>query len=187
MPFSARTLETSLLAAIHVVVTTCPALQSGSEPRCQLLPNETPSDIQVRFAHPDVALLLETVMLQGELEDLLGLQGKTVLADKSAYIRIPLTEQFELTLRPVDLGFEGYSEWMTWHEHSDENNNHREIHGSIRASVEVVCKRKGSTFVPLTFTVHKPDLEGVINQALGTIRFHTGRRLAPKFIKGVEL
>lgn len=169
------------------MVTTCPALQSGSEPRCHLLPNETPSDIQVRFAHPDVALLLETAMLQGELEDLLGLQGKTVIADKSAYIRIPLTEQFQMTLRPVDLGFDGYSEWMTWHEHNDESNNRREIHGSIRASVEVICKRKGSTFVPLTFTVHKPDLEGVINQALGTIRFHTGRRLAPKFIKGVEL
>ena len=151
-----------------------------------MLPNEAPSDIQVRFTYPDVALLLETVMLQGELEDLLGLQGKTVLTDKSAYIRIPLTEQFQMTLRPVDVGFEGYSEWMSWHEHHSEDNHCREIHASVRASVEVICKRKGSTFAPLTFTVHQKDLEGVISQALGIIRFHTGKRLAPKFIKNAD-
>lgn len=152
-----------------------------------MLPNDVPSDIQVRFAHPDVALLLETAMLQGELEDLLGLQGKTVLTDKSAFIRIPLTEQFQMTLRPVDVGFDGYAEWMTWHEHNSEDHQRREIHASLRASVEVISKRKGSKFAPLTFTVHQKDLESVINQALGTIRFHTGKRLAPKFIKIAEV
>ena len=152
-----------------------------------MLPNETPTDIQVRFAYPDIALQLETAMLQGELEDILGLQGKVVLRDKTAAIQIPLTEQFAMTLRPTDVGFEGYSEWMSWHEHVHENHERKEILASVRASVEVICKRKGSTFQPLTFTVHQKNLEGVIYQALGIIRFHTGKRLAPKFIKVEEL
>ena len=169
------------------MATTCQAHQSGLESRWLLLPSETPSDIQVRFAYPDVALQLETAMLQGELEDILGLQGKVVLRNKSALIHIPLTEQFQMTLRPTDVGFEGYSEWMSWHEHIDEKHQRREIQGSVRASVEVICKRKGATFQPLTFTVHQKDLEGVIHKSLGIIRFHTGKRLAPKFIKVEEL
>ena len=95
-----------------------------------MLPNETPSDIKVRFSHPDVALQLETVMLQGELEDILGLQGSVALHAKSAVIRIPLTEQFLMILRPTDIGFNGYAEWMSWHEHHDERSKEREIHSS---------------------------------------------------------
>ena len=150
-------------------------------------PNEAPSDIQVRYTYPDIALQLETAMLQGELEDILGLQGSVMLREKTALVRIPLTEQFQMTLRPTDVGFEGYSEWMSWHEHHDERNHRKEILASVRASVEVVCKRKGSNFKPLTFTVHQKNLEGVIQQALGVIHFHTGKRLAPKFIKVKEL
>jgi hypothetical protein len=92
-----------------------------------------------------------------------------------------------MTLRPTDVGFEGYSEWMSWHEHHDEEHHRRELHASVRASVEVTSKRKGTTFQPLTFTVHQKNLEGVIHQALAIIRFHTGKRLAPKFIKVEEL
>jgi len=172
---------------MFAAVITYQAHQSGLESRWPLLPSDTPSEIQVRFAYPDIALQLETAMLQGELEDILGLQGKVILRDKSAIIHVPLTEQFQMTLRPTDVGFEGYSEWMTWHEHHDEEHQRREIHSSVRASVEVICKRKGTTFQPLTFTVHQKNLDGVIHQALGIVRFHTGKRLAPKFIKVEEL
>lgn len=122
-------------------------------------------------------------MLQGELEDLLALQGKAVLVGKTAYIRIPLTEQFQITLRPVDVGFDGYSEWMSWHEHKRDDKQQHKVHYSIRASVELTCKRKASAFSPLTFTVHQRNLKNLIRCSLEIIEYHTGKRLAPKFIK----
>lgn len=152
-----------------------------------MLPNETPSEFKIRFIYPDIALLLESEMLRAELEEVLGLQGSVTLHKKSAVIRIPLTEQYLLILRPTDIGFGGYAEWMSWQVSGDEESKDRHVHSSVRASVEVVCKRKGTSFNPLTFTIHQENLEGVIHQALDVIYFHTTKRLAPKFIKVKEV
>ena len=140
--------------------------------------HNTPSPADLRDTFPDVAMFLDTDLIKFELERL-GIQNLRRIRKRSVSFELPMHPHHLMRITPVDIGSEGYSEWMTWYWQASEDDEGRELAFSIRAHVEIIDVEGDTTKSEVSFTVHNDDIESLIKNAIVGMRHMKGIQLKP--------
>ena len=142
----------------------------------------TPSPADLRDAFPDVAMHLDTDLVKFQLQKL-GIQNLRRIRKRSVSFDLPMHPHHLMRITPVDIGAEGYSEWMTWYWQSSEDDESRELTYSIRAHVEIIDLESDDPKSSVSFTLHNDDVESLIKNAIVGMRHTNGVRLKPVIIR----
>jgi len=109
---------------------------------------------------------------------LLGINARVSRSAKTATIRLPLTLQHSISLRPVDKGAQGVSEWFTFTPPCECPQAHPEM--TSRVFVQIIDEM----IEPKTdesFTIEAPNFEMMLRISLTVYLLLTGKKLAPIF------
>lgn len=141
-----------------------------------------PHPWELRLQFPEEARALEDVFIEDELKGL-GLMYKKARSKRKTTFKIALTNSMELWISPIDVGPQGQSEWITWHEPHHHSHSTRssipELLISIRACVQLISKECGKAQVLHTFTNLQNNLEDLIRSSLICIHRDYGHQLSP--------
>ena len=141
--------------------------------------HNTPSPDDLRKVFPELALALETDFLCESL-DRLGIQYIRRRRKKMAIIEVAMEQGFLLRISPVDKGWDGYGEFLTWSWLHLQDEDEAPIRTcSVRAYIEIIDLNSKGEEKTIAFTTHQEDASGLISSAIDGMRHITGRSLKP--------
>ena len=140
----------------------------------------TPDDLREEF--PELALQLDTEYIVENL-DRLGLKHQHRYSKKSVFIEIEMQPNHKLRIAPVDIGANGYSEWLTWSWIYEGESEISVLKASIRAHLEIVEMKSSTESKKISFTSHQENIEQIIVSAITGVRQISGLRIRPTVIK----
>lgn len=128
-----------------------------------------PTAGQLREMLPEVAAHMEEDFVVNQLRDL-GIIFKKRRLNGALVIEIPLTLNFLMRIRAVDVGPGGRNEFITYVRVRQANMGDKvtqpTVKETIRAHVEITSLHADESFNPFSYTLHENSVEDIIRSAI---------------------